>query len=687
MDIASGRPVTEEEIAEVIALIDELRQDGRTDQSLALCRTVSSLTKTPQLALHGILQLIEAGEESDRAALAQSLGAIADAHDDTRWVQFRAGHHFGELGMLDRAIRCYQRSITLKPTARAHLHLARLHRRKMAFEQCIEHLEATLALAPDNREARSDLLYFMAMKGNLERFGELEQEGGFERAHLARCHNRMGQTLVYQGNRKLAMQWFDSAVEMEPDSFRLQWSRHLTVSTSYRSDEDLAESRNRYLAGLARIAEIYEELPEDRKERAHRCAEQLTNFEIHYQSENDIEVQKPYGALFHRVMGHAFPQYMQPMPRRHPGNDRRIRVGFASWGCFFTHSNYKTHGAWITGLNRDRFEVFGYALATTHDQATTRMEREVEHFVPFGGNVDALRQRILADGLDILVYPGIGMEPVLQRLAPFRLAPVQCASWGHPVTTGLPNIDYFLSSELMEPENAQANYTETLVRLPNLGISQIAPELPPGDQYRPPEALSGRERPGKVFVCSQNLLKLMPRHDYLFARILQAVPDAEIWFIASRRKDVTGAFRARMAKICQSYGVDFERRCLLLPRLGKAEFCWVNREADVMLDTSFWSGCNTTFESLVHGTPVITLPGNTLRGRHTWAILRLHGLTELAAGTEQEYVALATRLATDEEYHAEIVARIEAIQGDLFGDDSVITALEGFFERSLTGDV
>ena len=76
-----------------------------------------------------------------------------------------------------------------------------------------------------------------------------------------------------------------------------------------------------------------------------------------------------------------------------------------------------------------------------------------------------------------------------------------------------------------------------------------------------------------------------------------------------------------------------------------------------------------------------------MRGRHTWAILRLHGLTELVAGTEQEYVALATRLATDADFYGEMVARIRAVRGELFGDDSVIRALESFFERSLTGDV
>ena len=55
-------------------------------------------------------------------------------------------------------------------------------------------------------------------------------------------------------------------------------------------------------------------------------------------------------------------------------------------------------------------------------------------------------------------------------LAALWLAPIQCASWGHPDTTGLPTIDYFLSGELMEPPDADEHYTERLVRLPNLAI-------------------------------------------------------------------------------------------------------------------------------------------------------------------------------------------------------------------------
>ena len=602
----SPASINDSEIAEVIALIEELRSEPKTlEQGLALCRSISTLIKTPKLSLHGVMVLSQSNTQSDKQLVNKSLQEIAETHRDVRWVQFRCGYHFGDIGLIERGIDCYEQAIALKPTVKAHHQVAMLHKRLMQFEPCIAHLEKALAKNPDHNVVRSELLYLMAMKGDLPRFHALVQEGTITDNHRARCFNRLGETLVHLGRRREAIQWFDKAIEITPESFGYQWSRHLTVPTIYRTQEDLVASRQQYLSGLEKINWLYDRLSDEEKKVAHHCAQKLTNFEIHYQSENDMEVQQRYGQLFHRIMSHSLPEYMQPMALEHPGKARRIRVGFASWGGFFTHSNYKTHGTWITDLNRERFEVFGYELGPTVDQTTKVVRSKIEHSIPFRGNAQQLRKRIKNDQLDILVYPGIGMEPIVHCLAPLRLAPVQCTSWGHPVTSGLPNIDYYLSSDLMEPDNAQDNYTEKLVRLPNLGISQIAPGIP--NEFRSPELLRYRKRPATVFFCSQNILKMLPQHDFLFARVLQAVPDSEIWFISSKRQDFTDTFIERMRKTCQSYGVDYEQRCVMLPRLGKAEFCWANQNADVMLDTPFWSGCNTTFESLVFGTPVITL--------------------------------------------------------------------------------
>src|SRR5207253_11098850 len=102
------------------------------------------------------------------------------------------------------------------------------------------------------------------------------------------------------------------------------------------------------------------------------------------------------------------------------------------------------------------------------DATAQFIQEHVESYVELPVNLAAARRQIAEHGLDVLVYTDIGMEDLTYSLAFSRLAPVQCVTWGHPVTTGIPTIDYYLSSTLFETAEAQEHYTETLVRLPAL---------------------------------------------------------------------------------------------------------------------------------------------------------------------------------------------------------------------------
>src|SRR5262249_58393548 len=114
------------------------------------------------------------------------------------------------------------------------------------------------------------------------------------------------------------------------------------------------------------------------------------------------------------------------------------------------------------------------------------------------------REIILADALHILIYPEIGMGPVAAQLAAQRLAPAQCNFAGHPETSGYPTLDYFLSSELMEPPDGQQHYTERLVRLPNMS-TYYEPVCPQSE----PNGASEFAWPSKVpnFWSRQSLVK------------------------------------------------------------------------------------------------------------------------------------------------------------------------------------
>ena len=171
-------------------------------------------------------------------------------------------------------------------------------------------------------------------------------------------------------------------------------------------------------------------------------------FYLAYQGMNDRDLQARYGALVCRLMAERYPSPELPAP---PQADEPVRVGIVS-GFFRQHSNWKIPiKGWMTGLDRERFHLFGYHTGPERDAATDEAASLCERFVRGPLSVDGWRAEIAADRPHVLIYPEVGMNPMAARLAAQRLAPVQCNSWGHPDTSGFPTLDYYLSSDLMEP--------------------------------------------------------------------------------------------------------------------------------------------------------------------------------------------------------------------------------------------
>jgi predicted O-linked N-acetylglucosamine transferase (SPINDLY family) len=372
-------------------------------------------------------------------------------------------------------------------------------------------------------------------------------------------------------------------------------------------------------------------------------------------------------------MCRAAPLAAPPRSRR----GAKIRVGIVS-GFFRDHTVWTLliHG-WLTQLDRERFEVFGYHTGTRRDDRTLLAAQWCDRFADMLGPVAEWRARVLDDAPDVLLYPEIGMDPVAAGLAAQRLAPVQCVAWGHPVTSGLPSIDYFLSGALMEPDAGPSHYTETLVRLPNLG-AYVEPDAPPPPTLKRRCEFGLREG-AAVFWSGQNLPKYHPRHDGVFARIAQAVPDSQFVFIAyGHGTAATEAFAARLAAAFSTFGLDALRHCVILPQMAQADFLAAASLCDIVLDTIGWSGGRSTLDLLAIDPVVVTLPGRFLRGRHTAAILRMIGATETVADSVDGYVDLAVRLAQQPAFRARVRGDVAARKHRVARDRAAIDALEGF---------
>ena len=208
-------------------------------------------------------------------------------------------------------------------------------------------------------------------------------------------------------------------------------------------------------------------------------------------------------------------------------------------------------------------------------------------------------------------------------------------------------MDYFLSSDLMEPPDGDAHYTERLVRLPQLGLCYLPEERPGLTLDR---AALGLRPAGPVFWSGQALYKYRPLYDAVFPRIAAAVGRCQFVFIGfAKSRAVTAAFRAAPGHCLR--GVRAWMRsayCVILPPMSPERFRrrgggggrgaryagLVGRQIDAGLPGA-GSGDRDAG------------PGGFMRGRHTAAILRRIGCEATIAGSLDEYVAIAARLGLD----------------------------------------
>ncbi len=488
--------------------------------------------------------------------------------------------------------------------------------------------------------------------------------------NLVRALDKAGYT---QKAKKVA----SDALDLAPDHLLLKYARHLALPVLYESQEELDLYRRQFAQGLEFvIGETRLGTLQDKWESL-RAISRRTNFYLAYQCCNDLELQRKYGELVTRIMAANYPHWAECRPVPSFGRGGKIRIGYVS--AFFRHHSVAnlTYG-WVRHSNKQDFEIYCYYIGEITDYVTSQFRRHSDIFRHIPEDLEAICRQIYSDQLHILVFPDIGMSPQTTQIAGLRLAPVQCVGWGHPVTSGLPTMDYFLSGDLMEPENAQEHYTEKLIRLPNIGVSYEEPDLPEDRKSRadfgiPPDRI--------VYLSCQSLFRYLHRYDYLFAEIAQRVPNALFVFLHRFKDRVTQQFRDRLKRAFTQVGLDSEDYCLFLPIQGYVSYLNLHLVSDIYLDTLGWSGGNTTLEAIARGLPVVTFPGEFMRGRHSFAILKMLGVTETIAKDEASYIEIAINLGLDPERRRNISSAIISRHSRLYDDKTCVAALEDFYRQ------
>jgi len=105
---------------------------------------------------------------------------------------------------------------------------------------------------------------------------------------------------------------------------------------------------------------------------------------------------------------------------------------------------------------------------------------------------------------------------------------------------------------------------------------------------------------------------------------------------------------------------------------------------DIVLDTFPYSGGNTTLAALDMGIPVVTLAGKRHSERTSYSILKNLGVESTIAENEQDFIAIAHRLATDPVFRESVKNEIQAGLKDspLVDMDAYVRHLEQAYLRA-----
>jgi len=690
-------------------LAETYRSLGRLEEALARLRHATQLD--PQLVeaqfnLGGVLRRLGRNEEAIeayRGALALSPD-FADAHAGL-------GAALREAGNLDEALASSQRALALRPEAAAlHLNVGNLLREKGFLDEAAAAYRGALERDPRLVEAYNNLGNVLRHQGRADEalacyeraltvkpdFAEALLNGAQVmreqrrladavtayrllikmRPELAEAHLDLGNALKGMGDNDGALACYAKALEVDPEYAEARWAIAMSQMPMVADDDaELAASRAAFAAELTALERWCRERGAGRTARAVGTQQP---FYLAYQEADHREPIGRYGALCAELMG-AW-QEAAGLPQPAPITRAETRLGIVS-GHFCDHSVWHAIiKGWLQHLDRSRYDLRLFHLGTTNDIETAFAKAHATHYAFGKSDFADWARLILSHQLDVLIYPEIGIDPTTAKLASLRLARVQATSWGHPHTSGLPTIDYYLSAEALEAPGAEAHYSEKLVRLPGFGSPYVPTAVAPA---APDLGALGLRPDAPLLLCPGTPFKYTPRHDAVFVEIARRLGECQFVFFMPEPPQLVQRLRDRLTRAFAAAGLDLAAYAAFIPWQRRAAFYGLMQEADVYLDTIGFSGYNTAMQAIENALPIAAWEGQFLRGRLASGILRRMGLDELVAGTPAQYVEIVVKLARDAAYWGEVRERIIASRAGLYGDVEPVRALERFLEDAV----
>ena len=367
-----------------------------------------------------------------------------------------------------------------------------------------------------------------------------------------------------------------------------------------------------------------------------------------------------------------------PDLQKHQKSQKRLRVAFFI-PVLTPRSETFVLVPLLKFLDRSLFSVTLYYVVLDKDEARQYFQSFVERIVALPEDVEGAIEAVRRDNQDMLIYATnltVNATNPSVFMAAHRLAPIQVAETCSPVTTGLRNIDYYLSGTFTEPESAQQHYREKLLLVDGPAQAYEIFSVTGEENCSIPsltlDAL-GIPPDSTVYVSGANFYKIIPELRELWAQILASVPDSYMilypynpnWSLRYPKS----VFENCLQEAGKKYGVLADRWRIVGPFDSRDQLLGMIKSADVYLDSIRHSGAVSLLDPLKAGLPLVALEGRYGRGRQAAAILRSLGLGDYLCRNESEYVDLAVRLGLNRTFrrqYTDLIASVMDKSPDIF---------------------
>jgi len=463
------------------------------------------------------------------------------------------------------------------------------HLVKKEFKEAIFNLEKSLEIVPKRPSTIKNLVFAYIAIGNFkkaQKFCEILLLNNDNESEILNILNQ-----IFKKNDKIIefSKFISTIIEKKKIDIIYEIQKDLAIPKIFENEKDITHYRN----NIENKVNKYNFQTFNKKYSIDSQALDPPIFALSYDQYDNkklfTEIVNLYRKLYPKL------NYIKDFKKK---ETNKIKIGFISNFLTNNHTIGKLYKGLIKNLDREKFEISIF----NGNQSKKKDLINNKYILP--RNFDESSKLISKQDLDIIFYPDIGMSSQMYFLTFQKLARYQITSWGHPETTGNKSIDYFLSSNLMETQDAQSNYSEKLILSNFLPMYFYKPLL---KKKLDKDSLNYEN----IYSCLQALVKIHPEFDEIIEGILKKDKKAKIYFLKDKDKILYKKILKRFNKKIK-IGLD---RIIFMEQLSEEEYINHCGKSSVLLDPLYFGAGVSFHESMFYGTPTVSKPTKYLKSR------------------------------------------------------------------------